>query len=75
MKLPKAILHVFVGLLSGFCFQVSDSNYQRLFYNMLVARLSHLILLDFVTVKILKHKLWYRVLWNLSNATALPCSM
>ena len=26
MKLPKASLHIFAGLLSGFCFQVSDSN-------------------------------------------------
>ena len=26
MKLPKASLHIFVGLLSGFCFQVSISN-------------------------------------------------
>lgn len=26
MKLPKASLHIFAGLLSGFCFQVSDCN-------------------------------------------------
>lgn len=26
MKLPKASLHIFVGLLSGICCQVSDSN-------------------------------------------------
>jgi len=26
MKIPKASLHIFAGLLSGFCFQVSHSN-------------------------------------------------
>ena len=55
MKLPKASLHIFVRLPSGFAFRFPTlMNYQLLFYNMLGARLSHLILPDFVTVTILK---------------------